>query len=80
MNENAAKIARGGVFPDEETFNRVYLKCLEDAPQASQKTRGSYDKMQTWFEEYICAIQEDAFRYAYQCGYEAGQKGGTVIC
>ena len=47
---------------------------MENQPQASQKTRGSYDKMQTWFVEYVCAIQEDAFRHAYQCGYEAARK------
>ena len=74
MNENTTKIVRGGVFPDEATFQRIYEECLENEPQASQKTRGSYDKMQTWFEEYVCAIQEDAVRYAYQCGYEAARK------
>jgi hypothetical protein len=26
------------------------------------------------FDEYLEAIQEDTFRYAYQCGYEKAQK------
>lgn len=65
---------RGGVFPDEASFQRIYEECLENGSQVSQKTRDSYDKMQTWFEEYVCAIQEDTFRYAYQCGYEAARK------
>lgn len=67
------------IFDCEETFNKIYNECLENAPQASQKTRDAYNELQTWFEEYLCAVQEDTFRYAYQCGYEAAKKGGAAV-
>lgn len=65
---------RDGVFQDEETFERIYSECIENAPQASENVRNAYFELNGWIEKYICAIQEDTFRYAYQCGYEAGQK------
>lgn len=38
--------------------------------------------MHDMFEEYLCAIEEHTFRYAYQCGYEAAiaemKKGGAA--
>lgn len=72
----------GGVFPNEETFLRIYGECLENRPQASEAVRSSYGGMIGAFEEYLSATQEDMFRYAYQCGHEAAVvafgKGGAV--
>lgn len=65
------------IFPDEETFQRIYGECMENEPQASEKIRTGYRKMDEWFELYLCAVQEEMFRYAYQCGYEAGLRGGV---
>lgn len=68
-----------GVFPDEETFNRIYDECLENAPQATERIKKAYNDMRDAFEEYLSAIEEYEFRYAYECGYEAGQKGGVAV-
>ncbi len=72
----------GGVFPNEEKFQRIYEECLENQPQASETVRSSYKRMGGLFDEYLCAVQEDMFRYAYQCGYEAAvaafAKGGAA--
>lgn len=60
------------VFPDEETFQRIYSECLEkNAPPASETLQGSYRSMDKLFHAYLEAIQEQMFRYAYQCGFEA---------
>lgn len=44
--------------------------------------RSSYNGMNGVFDEYLSAVQEDMFRYAYQCGYEAAVaafvKGGAA--
>ena len=72
----------GGVFPNEETFQRIYEEGLENQPQASEAVRSSYNRMNGVFNEYLSAVQEDMFRYAYQCGYEAAVaafvKGGAA--
>ena len=68
----------GGVFFTEEEFQRIYEECLENKPQAPETVRNGYDRMNSAFEEYLCAVEEDMFRYAYQCGYEAALKGGAV--
>lgn len=72
----------GGAFLSEEVFERIYEECLENKPQASDAVKNSYRGMGNMFEEYLCAIQEDMFRYAYQCGYKAAvsemQKGGAA--
>lgn len=62
------------VFPNEETFNKIYYECLENAPQTTEKVRKSHSAMHDAFEEYISAIEEYEFHYAYLCGYEAGRK------
>lgn len=74
MNTESVKI-----FPNEETFQRIYTECLDKQPTASEAIKTNYQKMDTYFEEYIAAIEEHTFRYAYQCGYEAAQKGGTAV-
>lgn len=35
----------GGVFPDEETFQKIYSECLERQPQATDATRTHYSNM-----------------------------------
>lgn len=67
----------GGVFPNEEIFNKIYEECLENAPSVPDKVRESYSQMHTMFEEYLCAIEEHTFRYAYGNGYEAGMKAAS---
>lgn len=67
------------VFPNEETFNKIYDECLENQPQASEKIKDAYKEMHCWFEEYLAAYSEYMFRYAYQCGYEAARKGGVAV-
>ena len=61
----------GGVFPNEETFQRIYEECLENEPAAPEAVVSSYREMHGMFEEYLAAVQENMFRYAYRCGYEA---------
>ena len=74
-----SKIDRGGVFSSEEEFQRIYSECLENEPQASETVRNSYQGMHDVFGDYLAAVQEDVFRYAYQCGYKAALKGGAVV-
>ena len=72
----------GGVFPNEETFEEFYSECIENQPQASEAVRRNYRGLLKAFEEYLNAAQEDMFRYAYQCGFEAAVeafgKGGAA--
>lgn len=58
------------IFPNEETFDRIYSECLENQPQATA-IKDSCKHMNTYFEEYLDSVEEWMFRYAYQCGYEA---------
>lgn len=63
------------IFPDEETFQRIYTECLErNAAPPSETVQDSYRGMSNLFNEYLEAIQEHMFRYAYQCGFEAALK------
>ena len=63
------------VFPDEETFQRIYSACLENcAVPTSVAVQNSYRDMNELFNSYLEAIQEQMFRYAYQCGFEAALK------
>lgn len=78
MNAKLSENYRGGVFPDEETFQKIYSESLENAPMAPEKLRNAYSEMGDWFEAYIGEIEEHTFRYAYQCGYKAGQEGDMI--
>lgn len=74
-NNKLSESYRGGVFPDEETFQKIYEECLEnDEGGASEAVGNSYQKMKASFDDYLSKYHEDAFRYAYQCGYEAAMK------
>lgn len=60
------------VFPDEETFQEIFSKCLEDHPApTSESVKIIYQEMNDAFIKYLEAIQENTFRYAYQCGFRA---------
>ncbi|MDE7185611.1 MAG: hypothetical protein K2O40_14375 [Lachnospiraceae bacterium] len=80
--ETMQKKQLGGVFPNKEVFEKIYSECVENQPQASEAVRCNYKEMIEAFEEYLNATQEDMFRYAYQCGYEAAitafTKGGAA--
>jgi len=69
------------VFQDEETFNRIHEQCLENRPQATEEIRDAYEAMHNNFDQYLDAMEEWVFRYAYQCGYETAmqhiRKGGN---
>lgn len=47
-----------------------FLDCNNET--ASEEIRQSYADMYSVFEEYLCAIQEDTFRRAYEFGYAKG--------
>lgn len=56
-----------------EDFKKLYDDFLEnDEEAASEEVRDTYSAMKDEFEEYICAIQEDTFRKAYNFGFERG--------
>lgn len=74
MNTKLSENSRGGVFPDAETFNKIYDECLENAPSATERVKNAYSAMHDAFEEYLAATEEYMFRYAYECGYTAGKK------
>lgn len=79
MNAKLSENSWGGVFPNEETFNRIYEECLENTPQTTERVKKAYNDMHDAFEEYMSAIEEYTFRYAYECGYTAGQKGCAEV-
>lgn len=63
------------VFPDEETFQKIFSECLENnAFPTSESVKNSYYEMNELFNKYLEAIQESMFRYAYQCGFNAALK------
>lgn len=66
------------IFPNEETFRRVYEDCLEKEPLSRKKISPSDCDLQAMFEKYISAVQAESFRYAYQCGYIAGKEGAAL--
>lgn len=59
------------IFQNEETFQKIYLECLESIPQATETIKKSYKEMGRIFDEYIADTEECMFRYAYECGYRA---------
>lgn len=79
MNSKMAENVWGGVFPDEESFNKIFDACMDNAPQAPEQVRTAYMEMYSAFERYLDAIEEYKFRHAYQCGYEAAvQQAGQI--
>lgn len=70
------------IFPDEEAFQKIYFDCLDREQAVSETVTISYKAMRNAFDGYLGAMQEDTFRFAYQCGYEAAmaevEKGGVA--
>lgn len=62
------------IFPNEETFQKIYEECIEHEPCVTSAVTDSYKGMGNMFQEYLDAVQEHMFRYAYQCGYEAAME------
>jgi len=59
-------------FPNEETFQKIFSECLENNSVPASKTiENCYHEMSNLFIKYLEAIQENMFRYAYQCGFKA---------
>lgn len=77
-DEEETGMSKNNPFPDEETFERIYSECLENrAPAtAEQKEMAARrtEKLHRQFTEYIAELQEDAFRYGYECGWDARLK------
>ena len=65
-------IGKTKVFSSEEEFQEIYTSCLEDHPRSMSRAAGLYKRLDRLFKNYICCIEEEMFRYAYECGYEAG--------
>lgn len=70
---------RKNAFSSEEEFEEIYEKSLENKPMVSCGVQDNYEGMHRMFEDYLASVQEDMFRYAYQCGYEAALKGGAAV-
>lgn len=64
-------------FPNKATFDAIFSDCMEENTSSSKDVREWYDKMETAFEMYLAAVQEDMFQYAYKCGYNHGIKDAT---
>ena len=75
-------IIENGLFEDEEVFQKVYSECMKNSPSAPTVVMENFKKLDSAFDRYLNSVQENAFRYAYQCGYEAAmaeiKKGGAV--
>ena len=67
----------GGVFPNEEIFNKIYEECLDKMPTVPKSVSESNSKMEDAIEEYILAVEEYTFRYAYEFGYKAGVEAAS---
>lgn len=49
-------------------IERIYEESSENQPQASEEVRTGYSNLNDAIEEYIEAVQKDAFAYGYQVG------------
>ncbi|MCD7937791.1 MAG: hypothetical protein LUG98_13110 [Tannerellaceae bacterium] len=65
--------ANSKAFRTEEDFQEIYSACLETQPQAPQSLRDAQKALSEAFWAYLAEYEEHIFRYAYQCGYEAGR-------
>lgn len=65
-------------FENEEEFQRIYGICDENSPGATEEIIKHREMMEGAFDNYISAIEENAFRYAYECGWNAAMKGGEL--
>ena len=53
-------------------IEKIYSEALENQPMASEAVRESYKKLNYALDEYINAVQEDIFAWAYELGRKAG--------
>ena len=57
----------------DNAYKSIYSEFLDsDNEQASEEVRKAYSDMGEAFENYLCFIQEDLFRKAYEFGYAKG--------
>ena len=66
-----------------KTFQKIYSKCLDNAPFVSDEVIETHEKLEEWFDVYVSALDEYTFCYAYQCEYSAAmekvmQEGGAA--
>lgn len=66
-----------------DQIKSIYEKALaDDNHHASEDVQTADDKLSTALMDYVIAIQEDTFCWAYELGFKAGlsaaadQKGG----
>lgn len=54
-------------------IQKIYSDCMEDWPMASDDVRNAYSQINTGLEEYIAAVQIQAFSYGYEQGIKAAE-------
>lgn len=64
-------------FASEEEFQRIYMDCMANSPQASDEVIKWRDEFGAAHDEYVAAVSEQDFRYGYECGWNAAMKGGV---
>lgn len=58
-----------------EQIKSIYEKALmDDNHYASEEVQSADDKLDSALMDYITAIQEDTFCWAYELGFKAGQE------
>lgn len=57
----------------KEAYKKLYEEFLEsDNESAPQEVKESYSEIGNAFEQYLCAVQEEMFRKAFEFGYAKG--------
>lgn len=56
----------------DKEMEKIYSEALENQPMASEAVRESYKKLNYALDEYINAVQEYVFAWAYELGRKAG--------
>ena len=58
-----------------EQIKSIYEKALmDDNHYASEEVQSADDRLDSALMDYITAIQEDTFCWAYELGFKAGQE------
>ena len=55
-----------------QEMEKIYREAQENQPEASEAVRESYKELNYALDEYINAIQEYVFAWAYELGRKAG--------
>ena len=70
------------VFASKEEFQKIFSNYIEEKPSTDKAVMKRYQKMGYALDDYISAVEEDTFRYAYERGYKAAmaktEKGGAA--